>query len=133
MIAGDADWTEVADNLKKARKSWGWMSRFLSREVADPNISGHFFKAVVHVVLIFGAETWVLNPWMERALCRFNHRFARRLTWMQLRRRGGWDMELSSAGGSDGGIGIQGDWGLRHKEAEYSPVIYCDAVDYGPL
>ena len=38
---------------------------------------------------MFGAETWVLTPRMERALISFQHRVARRLTGRQLRRKGG--------------------------------------------
>ena len=42
---------------------------------------------------MFGAETWVLTPRMERALDSFYHRVARRLTGRQTRRRGdeSWD------------------------------------------
>ena len=93
MTAGDNDWPEVAGNLQKARKSWGRMSRALSWGGADPKVSGHFFKSLVQSVLLFRAETWVLTPRMERALSRFWHRVARRLTGRQPRRRGGgsWD------------------------------------------
>ena len=36
-------------------------------------VSGNFFKAVVQVVFLFGAERWVLTPRMERALDIFHH------------------------------------------------------------
>ena len=88
MTAGDDDFTAVAGNLQKARKSWVRMSLILSREGADLKVSGQFFKAVVQAVLLFGAETWVLNPRMKRALSSFQHRFTQRLTGMQSRRRG---------------------------------------------
>ena len=39
-----------------------------------------FFKAVVHVVLLFGSETWVLTPRMEQAMSSFQHRVARHIT-----------------------------------------------------
>ena len=42
-------------------------------------------------------------------------------------------MEVSSAGGSDGGGGLRGDWGLHHKEAEYGRAIYFNADNSGPL
>ena len=48
-----------------------------------------FLKAVVQVVLLFGSETWVLTPHMERALGSFQHKVARWITRMQPRRRGG--------------------------------------------
>ena len=97
-----------------------------------PKVSGHLFKAVVQAVLLFRAETWVLNTRMERALSSFQHRFARRLTGRQPR-RGGWELGIYSAGGVNGGSGLRGDWDIRHKEAEYDRSVYCDATDSGPL
>ena len=49
-------------------------------------MSGNFFKAVVQQVLLFGAETWVVTPIMERALSAYIHGAARSLTGRQLRR-----------------------------------------------
>ena len=77
LTAGDDDWLVVVGNLEKARKSWGRLSRILSREGADPKVSGSFYKAVAQAVLLFGAETWVPNPRMERALDSFHCRVAR--------------------------------------------------------
>ena len=68
MTAGDDDWPSVAVKLVKAWKSWGRLSRNLSWEGADKRVLGNFFKAVVQVVLLFGVETWVLTPRIERAL-----------------------------------------------------------------
>ena len=79
----------VAGKLGKARKSWGRLKRILSREGADKRVSGNFFKAVVQQVLLFGAETWVVTPRMERTLSSFMHGVARRITGRQPRR--GWD------------------------------------------
>ena len=86
MTAGDDDWPAVAGNLNKARRSWGRLQRIMRREGATPHISGSFFKAVVQQVLLFGAETWVVTPNMERALNEFLHGAARRLTGRQARR-----------------------------------------------
>ena len=44
---------------------------------------GEFFKAVVQQVLLFGAETWVVTPIIERALNSFMHGDARRITGRQ--------------------------------------------------
>ena len=65
------------------------MKRILSREGADRRVSGNFFRAVVQQVLLFGAETWVVTPRIERALKSFMHGDARRITGRQPRR--GWD------------------------------------------
>ena len=63
--------------------------QILSQEGADPKVSGHFFKALVQVVLLFETETWVLTPIMERALSSFHHRVAQRLIRRQKRRQEG--------------------------------------------
>ena len=76
----------VAGNLVKARKSWGGLQVILSRESATKRVSGNFFKAGVQQVLLFGAETCVVSPRMERALSAFIHGAARRLTGRQPRR-----------------------------------------------
>ena len=89
LTEGDDDWPAVARNLVKARKSWGRMQGILSREGATKRVWGNFFKAVVQQVILFGAETSVVSPRMERALSAFIHGAARRLTGRQPRR--GWD------------------------------------------
>ena len=81
-------------------------------------MSGHFFKAVVQAVLLFGAQTWVLTPRMERALSIFQHMIAQQLTGRQPMRWGGWDLVLPSAGGGNSGSGLQGEQDLHHEEAE---------------
>ena len=88
MTLGYDDWTAVAGNLLKAQKSWGRMSRILCREGADARVSGKVFKAVAQAVLLFGSETWVLTPRIERALESFHHGAALRITGRQPRRRG---------------------------------------------
>ena len=82
LMVGNYDWSAVAGNLQKSRKSWLRMLRILSRYGADLKVSGHLFKAAVQAVLIFGSDTWVLTPRMERALGIFQHSFARRITGM---------------------------------------------------
>ena len=52
-------------------------------------MSEKHFKAVVQQMLLFGAETWVLTPRIERALDSFMNVDARRITGRQPRR--GWD------------------------------------------
>ena len=86
MTAGDDNWPAVAENLSKARRSWGRLQRIWRRKGATPEISGSFFKAVVQQVLLFGAETWVVTPKMEQALSGFLHWAARPLTGRQARR-----------------------------------------------
>ena len=86
LTAGEDDWPAVAGNLRKARKSWGRLHRILRREGANKRVSGNFFKAVVQQLMLFGADTWVVAPRMERALNAFMHGAARRITGRQPRR-----------------------------------------------
>ena len=44
MTAGDDDWSAVAGNLAKARRSWGRLQRILGREGATARISGAFSR-----------------------------------------------------------------------------------------
>ena len=94
---------------------------------------GGFFTAVTQAVLLFGEETWVLNPRMERALSSFQHRVTRRLTRRQTRKRGGWELGIPLIGGGNGGSRLQGYWYILQKEAGYNFTVYCDATNYGPL
>ena len=86
LTEGDDDWPAVAGNLAKSQKSWGRLQGILGREGATKRVSGNFFKAVVQQVLLFGAETWVVSPMMERALSTFLHGAARGITGRQPRR-----------------------------------------------
>ena len=88
FMARHEEWPEVAGKLQKARNILVQMTRILIREGAYLKVSGHFFKAVVQAVLIFGAETWVLTPRAERSLGSFQHRVERQLTGRQQSRRG---------------------------------------------
>ena len=47
-------------NIRRARQVWGRLGELLSRESDDPIILYKFYWAVVQVVLLFGAESWVL-------------------------------------------------------------------------
>ena len=110
LTTRDHDWIAVVGNFGKAKNIWWRLSRILSREGADPKVSGYFYKSVAQAVLLFGAETWVLTPRMERALDSFHHRVVRRLAGRQPRRRGdgSWSYPpLAEAMGEAGFKGIR--------------------------
>ena len=75
----DDDWTEVVSNFSRARVVWKRMTRILSSEGTGPWLSRFLFKAVVQTVLLFGVETWVINPHIGRILVGFQGQVARRL------------------------------------------------------
>ena len=79
ILAEDDEWTALNRNLTKARSVWRRMTRILSREVMRPQVPVFFSKAIVQSVLIFSAETWVINPRMGQVLGGFQYQVARRL------------------------------------------------------
>ena len=62
MVSCDDDWPTVVGDLSKSRKRWARMSRILGWEGADPQTYGNFYKAVVQLNLLFGADYWVISP-----------------------------------------------------------------------
>ena len=57
ILAVDDDCPVDVRKLSRAGAVWKRMTRIISREGADPHVSGFFLKAVVQAVLLFGAET----------------------------------------------------------------------------
>ena len=118
MTAGDDDWSAVVGNLGKARRSWGRLSQVLGREGADPKVLRTFYTAVSQAVLLFGVETWVLTPRMEKALDSFQSRVARRINGRQLRQKkdGSWDYPpMVGALREAGMVGIRTSITWRHN------------------
>ena len=83
----DDDWPAVVRNLSQARALWKRMTRILSREGAEPQVSGLFFKSVVQEVLLFGLGTYVVTPRMGRSLGGFQYQVARRMAGRLPRRK----------------------------------------------
>ena len=87
LTATDNEWSEVIVNLQKTHSIWYHIYRILGREAANTKKSGRFYLAVVHTILIFGLETWVVTPRMGRILVIFHHSVEIRLLGMQPLRR----------------------------------------------
>jgi hypothetical protein len=80
LLAYDDNNTQAMQgNLKKARKSWGWVSRILRAENASPKVCGVFYIPIVQAVLLFGSETWKLSPLSLKSLEGFHIRAAYRM------------------------------------------------------
>ena len=63
------------------------MARVLGTEGADTKVLRSVYTAVTRSVLLFGAETWVLTPRIEKSLDSFQSRVARKITGRQLRQQ----------------------------------------------
>ena len=81
-------------------------------------VSGNFFKTLVQAVLMFGEETWVLTPRMERDLESFQHGATRRITGRQPQRREGRAMDEYSSEGGHERSRVRVDSEGHHEEAE---------------
>ena len=68
ILKADDGWLEVIRNPARVWEVWRSIKRILSREGARPRVSGSFFKTVTQMVLLFGAEKWVVTPRMVRVL-----------------------------------------------------------------
>ena len=56
----DGDWTESRCNIKRLQKVWGLLGKILRKEGADTQVSEIFYMVMVHAVLFFGSESWVM-------------------------------------------------------------------------
>ena len=78
----NSDTQATRDNLWKARRVWGRLSRVMRAENASPWVCDLFYKATVQAVLLFGSETWNVTLTMWRGLDGFHVRAARWMTRM---------------------------------------------------
>ena len=69
---------------------WGRLRKLLWREGAEPTVLEKIYRAVVHAVLLFGAETWMLTEKIMQQLEGAHMSFLRQVTHKQAtRNRGG--------------------------------------------
>ena len=69
----DDNWLAVERNLRRAWGKWGRLKNILRREGEDKRTVGRFYVAVMQAVILFGSETWVLTPQLEKDLIGFHH------------------------------------------------------------
>ena len=67
-------WPVVEQNIRREKGKWGQPVKILGRDGEDRRTAGRFYVAVVQAVILFGSETWVMNPWMEKAIEGFHLR-----------------------------------------------------------
>ena len=59
---------------------WGRIGKIIRREGVEPYISSKLYCLVIQLVLLFGADTWVLLEPMEQRLEVFHVGFLREVT-----------------------------------------------------
>merc|ERR1712086_342394 len=83
----DNDIPAMRRNLKRARATWGRVSKILNRQEVPAPVAGMFYQAVVAAVLLYGSESWVLPPSALKVLEGFHVEASRRMTGMLPQRR----------------------------------------------
>ena len=78
--------------LRREQGKWGRLEKILGWKEADRITAGRFYVAVVQAVLLFGSKTWVLTPWLEKAIKEFRHQAAQQMSGMGPKRQryGAW-------------------------------------------
>ena len=76
LSSGDDDFQACLRNLSKAKKKWGALSRVLTRDGASKAYKSRVYLIVVSMVLLYGAETWVINDRITQVLEAFHNRCA---------------------------------------------------------
>ena len=59
--------------------------KLLRREGASSRVMGHFYKAIVQAVLLYGSESWVLTPRLVTKLRSFHRKAVRFITNRRIR------------------------------------------------
>ena len=58
------------------------IARFLERTVSMVRFQGEMYKAMVHLVLLYGSKSWVVTVEVLKVLEGFHHQAARRIMGM---------------------------------------------------
>ena len=70
----DKDEPAIDRNIQRARGIWTRLGKLLAREDANPIAMGIFYKVIVHSVLLYGAESWVITKSKQMVQLRSFHR-----------------------------------------------------------
>ena len=129
ILATDNYWPSVLRNLDRAKKVWSRMSRILSMEGAALRALGLFFKAVIQVVLLFGAYTWVVTPPMGKALGGVQTQVARRVTGQLFAEDNGWEVKIHLGVGGKGGGRVLDNGGIYQSAPEHGCTVNCYTIN----
>jgi hypothetical protein len=71
----------VENQLRKARANWGKIGKILKNKThSNIKIMSIFYKVIVQTILLYGAESWVINKKVRDKLRNFHNRCARFIT-----------------------------------------------------
>ena len=73
LSSADDNFQVCLRDLSKAKKKWGVLCRVLKQDEASMAYKGCTYLIVVSTVLLYGAETWVINAWIQQVLEAFHN------------------------------------------------------------
>ena len=76
----NSDWPAIFRQLTRARQRWAMIARVVAKLQIPAKAAGMFYKAIVQAVLLYGSETWVVDPPMLNVLESFHNRVVRKIT-----------------------------------------------------
>ena len=107
----------MVHNPRKVRKKREKLSWVLVRDGEDEWVLGLFYIELVHEVLLYGSDMWVISPRIVRKMGGFHHKVVRRLTRRQPRRKmdGTWVHLPLEEAMSEAGIHEVENYVTRHR------------------
>ena len=73
LSSADENFQVCLRDLSKAKNKWGVLSRVLKQDEASMAYKSCTYLIVVSTVLLYGAETWVINAWIQHVLEAFHN------------------------------------------------------------
>ena len=80
LTATNDNLPDFTSNFQKASNIWSRVAWILRWEGAGTRKLVRFYVAVVQDILLFGSETWMVNPRIKCLLGGFHHRVERRIS-----------------------------------------------------
>ena len=66
-------------NLRKVRRRWGMIARVMAKTEEMVQARGMMYKTVIHSVLLYVSDIWVMTGEMLKVLEGFHHQAKRRI------------------------------------------------------
>ena len=85
----NSDWADLYINLQKYHSRWGVVEKVLAKTGSPIKARTMMYKVVVHVVLLYPSEIWVVTDAIMTVLDGFCHRIARWFVGMTDRKGNG--------------------------------------------
>ena len=110
VMYNNSDWSDIYSNLSKAHRIWGMVEKVVGKTVEPTKAHEMMNKALVHAVILYGREIWVVTDEIMSLLEVFHHSIDRWITGMTVRKGDGGECEWDSV---DTALETTGIWPIR--------------------